>query len=235
MTRWKAISLVVLSMALLLTACGGPSDAELDLARKLEAEDLAAEQLAEDLAAAAEPDAVAPEDDTSLDDDTSFEIEFHDSWRSGKSEDHEDNCDLPEGVDPVVVPAAVIPTVNGSGDLEIEVEMCHPVNFQKPFGHLYSGYFLCPPPLNFGSEWHAGTAATLGDILAAYALPNGNFYYNTGRPPPDPFPLEFVCEYGNLNESGGTFFSGNANMHYHGRPGDFPDSLLVPLDATTFP
>ena len=59
MTRWKAISLVVLSMALLLTACVA-TDAELDLAEKLEAEDLAAEQLAEDLAAGIEPDDVAP-------------------------------------------------------------------------------------------------------------------------------------------------------------------------------
>jgi hypothetical protein len=252
-TRWKAISLLVLSLTLLLTACPSSekSEGEADVAAFVEnllEDETPSEESSPSEESPPSEDSTSSEDvsdlivetpsddgdDLSLEDDNSFPEDraWEESWHSV------DGCEnLPDGVDPSVVPKAAQAAVNASGDAELEVALCEPVNPEIPFSHLYSGYFHCLNWLDFGSEHHAGAGATLGMVEAAYGMPHGTLYYIL-RLPSDPWPSEIICEYGSVNESGDAFYSGSVNLQWQGPgppgpPVPLPESHSVPADATT--
>lgn len=259
MTRWKAISLLVLSLALLLTACPDSDKSEGEADVEAFVLNLLEEETPEELTQAEKDflssDAVSDliEDETSsddvsdlivetpsvdpLEDDNTFEetaddIAWQSAWTAGGA------CKDAKG-DMGVVPKAMQVAVNASGDVaEVEVALCEPVVHPDiPFTHLYSGFFHCLNWLDFGTEYHAGHPATLGMVEAAYGMPHGTLYYIV-RLPSDPWPSEIICEYGSVKESGDAFNSGVVKMQWNGPgpPGPsvpLPEDHSVPADATT--
>jgi hypothetical protein len=122
-------------------------------------------------------------------------------------DDETPGCDLPsDGPHPQVVPHVVMPAVNENGNLHFNVQMCEPVDPLMPFGQFYSGFFDCPP--FFGYEIHAGAPLLYGDPIAANTLVDGSFWFNTGAPPPDPFPSSVPCRWAFWNSQEDPVWSG---------------------------
>ena len=200
-TRWKAIGILFFSAALLLTACG-PSAA-----------DLGDTTLPDDeQAAAAESDSVASEGGESPSDDEAASGESDAAQADDETvpppvDDETPGCDLPsDGPHPQVVPHVVMPAVNDSGNLHFNVQMCEPADPLMPFGQFYSGFFHCPP--FFGYEIHAGSTLLYEDPVEANTLVDGSFWFDTGAPPPDPFPSSVPCRWASLNSQEDPVWSG---------------------------
>jgi len=240
-TRWKAISLLVLSIALLATSC--PGDKEEDAAAS---RDEFFRQAAERQEAAAEAeDGDAPtsddggpsvgadakvEDDTPAEADTSTGV-WDGTWQNGSNEDHEDGCDDPPAAsDPQVKVKSVIPGVDSDGNVGFNVHMCDPVDPMNPFGHLHSGFFLCPPW--FGFEIHTGVWTVLGNAAGANTLVDGSFWFPMGTPPPSPFPLEFICDHASWHLMEDPVIPGQSAPHLHGNPAIDLDAIA---NETDFP
>lgn len=237
-TRWKAIGLLILSIALVASTC---QEAKNQVS--LEAEIIANENEGKEGLDEFEPDddgvfdlfEDTPDDDETAsgqsEDDTSTD-DLNGTYQNGENEDHGDGCvDLAVASDRQVKVKTVIPGVDPAGDYGYNVHMCEPVDPMNPFGHLHSGFFLCPPW--FGFEIHAGVWTVLGNAVGASTLVDGSFWFPMGAPPPSPFPVEFICDHASWHLMEDPVIPGQSSPHLHGKPAldldaiakeaDFPD------------
>jgi hypothetical protein len=228
-TRWKAIGLLAVSIALLASSC--PGDAEEDKAKADEEFNRQSQQRMDDAAAQAEADAAQAEADAAQAEveaaqaeadaaqaeDETLTGDLNGTYQNGENDDHGDGCDDPAAAsDRQVKVKTVIPGVDAAGDLGFNVHMCEPVDPMNPFGHLYSGFFLCPPW--FGFEIHTGVWTVLGNAVGASTLVDGSFWFPMGAPPPNLFPLEFICDHASWHLMEDPVIPGQSSPHLHGNP-----------------
>ena len=133
-------------------------------------------------------------------------------------EDETAGCAVaPEGPDPRVVPSTLVPVVDEHGHLLINVRTCEAVDPLAPYGEFHSAYYQCG---GFGFEIHTGVTTVLGDPppTEAHTLVDGTFLFNTGSPPPDPFPSGETCIYASWDTAEAPVNSGEGEVDYAGTP-----------------
>jgi hypothetical protein len=133
-------------------------------------------------------------------------------------EDETAECDVAvDGPDPKVVVSALVPIVDEHGNLLINVRTCEAVDPSAPYGEFYSAYYQCG---SVGFENHADVSAVLGDPppTEAHTLVDGSILYNTGSPPPDPFPSGVTCNYASWDNVDAPVNSGEVVIDYQGPP-----------------
>lgn len=203
MIRWKAMSLLILSVALLLTACPGPTEEE---RAATAVEDEEGDGFESDSFELEDEDPPTDDDgDSGQSDATQDDDETAQPPVDNDGEDETSRCDLPaNGPDPQVVPYSVVTTEDEFGNLNFNVQMCEPVDPLNPLGHLFSGFWVCGEW--FGFEIHDEVPAVLGGPTEANTQMDGSFGFHTG--PSGPLPLEVPCKYASWGSEGEQVISG---------------------------
>jgi hypothetical protein len=230
--RWKAMSLLLLSVALLLAACADAKETDDDRSRAayLIEQD-------EEAAAALESESVVPEDgDPPSDDDgdsgQSDATQDDDETAQPPVDDETARCDLsPGGPDPQVVVHSITLVKDALGNLNVNVQMCDPVDPLNPFGHLFSGFFICGEW--FGFEMHDKLPTVLGSPTEANTRQDGSFGFGVDAPVPDPWPSALTCDHASWGNPDGQVIPGQVVIDLPPLPPGGPDDGNNPGSIVT--
>lgn len=123
-------------------------------------------------------------------------------------------CDVAlDGLAPEVVVSTLVPVVDESGFLFVNVRSCEAVDPLDPFAEFYSAYFECgSSDFQFGYETHAGVQTVLGNPTEAHTLGDGSFLFGTGFSPIESFASDVVCTFASWETQDGAVFSGETSI-----------------------